>query len=180
MSAETDFALSRPFLVDDLKEEAKMDVEADASECAAMAERLNVLSVDGLAGSLRLTREIGAVIRLHGSVKAELTQACVVTLVPVKTTVSLEMDRRYGPPELVVEADDDEDDIPFDDDDPPDVIEAGVIDVGDAVVEQLALEIDPFLRADGAEFEGYSSGPVGADAVKSPFAALEVLVKKPK
>ena len=180
MSEESDCVLSRPFLVDDLEEEAKMDIEADAAERAAMASRLNVLSVDGVAGILRLTREIGAIVRLHGAVNAELTQACVVTLAPLKTTVSLEMDRRYAPPELVVEADDDEDDIPFDDDDPPDIIEAGVIDVGDAVVEQLALEIDPFPRADGAEFEGYSSGPSGADAVKSPFAALEGLVKKPK
>ena len=46
--------------------------------------------------------------------------------------------------------------------------------------EQLALEIDPFPRAEGAEFPGYSSGPEPVEKAKSPFAALEDLLKKQK
>ena len=179
MSNDSRSTFLRPFSVDELKTEAKMDVEADASERMALIARLKVVSVDRLAGSLRLTRELGAIIRLHGLLNVEVTQSCVVTLEPLKTVFELEIDRRYGPPEVVEEEGEDED-VPFDEDDPPDVIEDGTIDVGEAVAEQLALEINPFPRADGAEFEGYSSAPAEADNARSPFAALEELVKKPK
>lgn len=179
MSDDSLSAFSRPFSVDDLKTEAKIDVQADALERSALSAQLNIVSVDKLAGSLLLTRELGAIIRLHGALDVELTQSCVVTLKPLKTAISLGIDRRFGPPEIAEDGGDDEE-ISFDDDDPPDIIEDGVIEVGEAVVEQLALEIDPFPRADGAAFEGYSSDPSGPEDVKSPFAALEGLVKKPK
>ncbi|MBL6928336.1 MAG: DUF177 domain-containing protein [Rhodospirillales bacterium] len=179
MTNDPQTAFSRPFSVDELKTESKMDIEADAAERKALSAQLGVASLDRLAGNLLLTREIGAIIHLHGTVDVELTQACVVTLKPLISTRSLVIDRRFGPPEVVEEEDQDED-VAFDENDPPDVNEDGIIDVGEAIVEQLALEIDPFPRADGAKFEGYSSGPAEVEEVKSPFAVLEELVKKPK
>lgn len=179
MSNDRQSAFSEPFSVDDLKTEAKIDVEADAAERAALSARLNVVSIDKLEGNLHLTRELGAVIHLHGSLNVELTQSCIVTLEPLETVITLEIDRRFGPPELA-EEDVKDLEIAFDEDDPPDVIEDGIIDVGEALIEQLTLEIDPFPRADGAEFTGFSKGPLGAKTKESPFAALEGLVKKPK
>jgi uncharacterized metal-binding protein YceD (DUF177 family) len=62
-------------------------------------------------------------------------------------------------------------------DDPPDVLEDDVIDVAAYLVEHLALEIDPFPRKPGAEFE-----PPPEERPTSPFAVLQGLkdAAKPK
>jgi len=175
---------SRPFPVVDLHEEATRRIEASETECAAVARRLDVEAVAGFAADLTLVREMGAIVRLTGRFRAEITQTCVVTLDPVGTHVEIEVNRRYAPPEVVAdmeaETKSEEEEVPYEDEDPPDLIENGVIDLGEAVTELLSLEIDPFPRAEGAEFPGFASGPGGEDRKESPFAVLEGLVKKPK
>jgi uncharacterized metal-binding protein YceD (DUF177 family) len=54
--------------------------------------------------------------------------------------------------------------------DPPDVLEDDAIDLAAYVVEHLALEIDPFARKPGVEFE-YTP----PDEEESPFAVLKKL-----
>jgi hypothetical protein len=54
------------------------------------------------------------------------------------------------------------------------VLEGDVIDVGDWLVEHLALEVEQFPRKPGAVFEP----PVAVEVI-SPFAALAAL-KDPK
>ena len=54
--------------------------------------------------------------------------------------------------------------------DPPDVLHGEAIDVAGYVVEHLALEIDPFARKPGVEFE-YTP----PDEEESPFAVLKKL-----
>jgi len=171
---------SRPVAVETLKEETAFAIEATSEECETLARRLGVVSVDRLSADLRLTRLMGAIVRLEGQLTAEVTQSCVVTLAPVHSRIAVAVDRRYGPAEAIADAETDAEDLSFEDDDPPDVMVDGIIDMGEAVAEQLALEIDPFPRAEGAEFSGYSSGPESAARAKSPFAALEDLLKKPK
>jgi uncharacterized metal-binding protein YceD (DUF177 family) len=169
---------SRPVAVETVTEEAAFVIEATSGERDNLARRVGVVSVDHLSADLRLIRLMGAIIRLEGRLTAEITQSCVVTLAPVHSRIAVAVDRRYGPAEALADAD--TEDIPFEEDDLPEVLVDGVIDLGEAVSEQLALEIDPFPRAEGAEFPGYSTGPEPAEKAKSPFAALEDLLKKPK
>ena len=51
--------------------------------------------------------------------------------------------------------------------DPPDLLDGDQIDVGGYLVEHLALEVDPFPRKPGVEFE-----PPPPEGPVSPFAAL--------
>lgn len=170
---------SRPVAVDKLTEATKTyAIEATPDECQALARRLGVLSVDRLAAELEITRQIGAIVHLEGRFEAEITQACVVTLVPLHARIAAAVDRRYGPAEALAEAD--SEDIPFDDEEKPDLMIDGVVDLGEAVSEQVALEIDPFPRAEGAEFAGYSCGSDVPREAVNPFSALESLFKKPK
>jgi uncharacterized metal-binding protein YceD (DUF177 family) len=55
-------------------------------------------------------------------------------------------------------------------DETPDIVEDGQIDLGQYVVEQLALRLDPFPRKPGAEFV---QPPEPAEI--SPFAVLKSL-----
>lgn len=169
---------SRPVAIETVKEEAAFAIEATPAERENLARRLGVVSVDLLAADLRLVRLMGSMVRLEGEFAAEVTQSCVVTLASVHSRIAASLDRRYGPAKALAETD--AEDMSLEDDDPPEVLADGVIDLGEAVSEQLALEIDPFPRAEGAEFPGYSSGPEPVEKAKSPFAALEDLLKKRK
>ncbi len=87
---------------------------------------------DGLGGGL---------IRLSAELDAEVMQACVVTLEPVASRVEEEFSLLYGgveeTREVVLDA---EAEI-------VEPLEDGVIDIGEAVAQQLSLALDPFPRA---------------------------------
>ena len=99
-------------------------------------------------------------------------QSCVVTLEPVRQAVEASLDLRIL----------DEGGVPADDDpDSPDEIESagGMVDLGEAVAEQLALALDPYPRAAGAELPEFDppEEPVAPEppAKPNPFAALAKL-----
>ncbi|MDX9861197.1 MAG: DUF177 domain-containing protein [Rhodospirillales bacterium] len=169
---------SRPVAVETVTEEAAFSIEATAGERDGLARRLGLVSIDRLSAELRLIRQMGAMLHLEGRLTAEVTQSCVVTLAPVHSCIAVDVDRRYGPAEAIAEADAEE--VALEDEDPPEVLVDGIVDLGEVISEQLALEIDPFPRAEGVEFTGYSSGPTPAEKANGPFAALEDLLKKPK
>ena len=91
---------------------------------------------------------------------------CVVSLEPFETTQREAFSLRFVPEGQESETPDpeSEDEIPY---------AGGTIDLGEAVVEQLALDLDPFPRKEGAEL------PSEADPANvSPFAALAALRAK--
>ncbi len=173
---------SRAIPVESLEDgETVIDIEADADERAALARRFGLLAVDSLTAKVGLTPVDVGRVRVHGALAAEVTQACVVTLEPVTTRVEASFERLYGadaPEEaggLITDADTGESPEPF---------AHGAVDVGEAVAEQLALELDPFPRAPEVAFDGFSSGfkSVGDDDIGNagPFAVLARLKEKPK
>jgi len=141
-------------------------VAATPAEGAALAARFGILAVHALAAELRLTPEPGGTVRARGRLTAEVEQDCVVTLEPVRQAVSAAIDLRILG----------EGETPADDDpDSPDEIESlgGVVDLGEAVAEQLALALDPYPRAEGSALPALDAGETDeAPAQPNPFAAL--------
>ncbi len=173
---------SRAVPVESLEDgETVIDIEADTDERAALARRFGLLALDSLTAKVGLTPVDAGLVRVHGALAAEVTQACVVTLKPVTTRVEASFERLYGadaPGEadgVITDADTKESPEPFTD---------GTVDVGEAVAEQLALELDPFPRAPGVAFNGFSSASksVGDDDTgdAGPFAVLARLKEKSK
>ncbi len=121
----------------------RLTLTATPEECTALAARFGILSLESFAAELRLTPEEEGTVRTEGSIAASLTQACIVTLEPVAQTVDEPVAFRLLPPGR--EPQDGPDDI--DEIECPD----GIADLGEAVAEQLALAIDPYPRAPGAE-----------------------------
>lgn len=151
-------------------------IEASPEERAVLAKRFDLISLDSLTAVLSLEEEAGGLVRLAGRFEARLVQTCGVTLAPVPGEVRGTLERLYAPAGLIPEALVEEE---MDGEDLPDPIGAdGTIDLGEAVAEQLGLGIDPFPRAPGAAFEGYSSGGDEAQRRDSPFAVLEKLREK--
>ena len=166
--------------------DSDLSLEAAREEADALAKRFDLESLDSLTAKLHLTVDQAAgSVCVQGSLDAEFVQTCVVTLKPLPASVHASIVRKFL---TNVSASDSplEIDLSETDDDEPEPIINGKIDFGEIVAEQLGLEIDPFPRAPGSEFTGFSSDsaenqPSEADSEASsgPFAALARL-KEPK
>jgi len=129
------------------------------------------LAVDGLE---KLEAEVEAApwldgARLRGRLDAVVRQTCGITLEPMESELEASFELKLLPagspnapaqPEEAV--------LDPEAEDPPELIEDETIDLGAVVVEQLALEIDPFPRKPGATFD---AGPEAEPP--SPFAVLK-------
>src|SRR3546814_14367763 len=73
-------------------------IEADAGERAALAERLDLISLDRLEAKLHAKFVAGGpVVRVAGSFQASAAQSCVVTLEPVPAVLDEPVETRFGP-----------------------------------------------------------------------------------
>ena len=137
-----------------------MTVEASPAECAAIATRLLIPSVEALRCEWTLSAR-GAVFDATGSLTAQLHQECVVSLDAFPVAVAERFAVRFVPAGQESEdADDPEqpDELPYD---------GASLDLGEATVEQLALALDPYPRKPGAVLPEDVS-----DAADNPFDAL--------
>lgn len=132
---------------------------------------------------LRLKGEIRPVGQVDWEITGRLTattvQACVVSLDPVVQNIDEPVARRYVPTPSDVQPTDLDVDPEGDDD--PDMIE-DALDPGALALEVLALALDPYPRAQGAEIKLARAAPPGItpleDAALKPFAGLADLKAK--
>jgi uncharacterized metal-binding protein YceD (DUF177 family) len=152
--------------------------EASADERQELARMLDILSCDALKVSYTLTPLKAGRFRLTGTLDAKVTQACVVTLEPVPSSIeerfAIELypageARASGSAEGEQEVLSTPDIEPFED---------GRIDVGDLVYELLSAALDPYPRKEGVEFDWVDPKTAADPGAVSPFAALAKL--KPK
>ncbi|MFQ6017401.1 MAG: DUF177 domain-containing protein [Kiloniellaceae bacterium] len=151
------------------------EIAASAEERAGLAKRFGLLALDRLTASLRLRRCGGrGLVRVSGRFAAEVTQACVVSLEPVKSYLEESFSQLYTFAPL--ETADHADFIDLEAEDPPEPAGPGGIELGEAVAQQLALALDPYPRAPGAKLAGGSSGGAQEGPERhSPFAVLRGL-----
>ncbi len=154
--------LSRPIAADRVSTAGlTVLVEATEAECAAIARRLMLPAVDGLRCEWRLRPGHSGRLEAEGSLRVRVRQVCVVTLDEFESDVVEEFAVQF----VAAGSEDDEADDP----DEPDQIpfEGGLLDLGEAAVEQLALALEPYPRKPGAELA--ASDSEGED---SAWAAL--------
>lgn len=145
-------------------------LSADEATRARIAELLDLPSLARFEGEVTVAPWLdGAEVRSRWS--ADLQQLCSVSAEPFDSALSGEFTVRAVPsdshaapsPEAEVTVDPDAED-------PPDVLEGETLDLGGYLVEHLALELDPFPRAPGAEWVAPEEPPE-----PSPFAKLAAL-----
>jgi len=167
---------TRPIRLHELGRGAiKLSLEADAAERAKIAGDLGLESLPMLRADVTVRPWLDGA-EISGRLRARVEQLCSVSLEAFEQPLEGEIDVRVvpaGSPNAPGESPH-EVELELDSPDPPDVLESDVIDVAAYVVEHLALELDPFPRKPGAEFD-YE--PPTQEA--SPFAVLKNL-KTPK
>ena len=151
-------------------------IEANQAEREALAERFELVSIEAFGGKLELTPWRRGGVRVQGTLKADVTQTCVVTLDPFAVSVEVSVDRNFlgqtnaGATQVS--------NVESLEEDEPDLISGNSIDLGELASEALGLVLDPYPRKPGAEF---ASGPEPEDApvkTRQPFASLAALREK--
>jgi len=173
--------LSRIVHVENLgPQEFTQDIHAQAAERAALAGRLGVDRLNDLTAGVTLHLRADGEVVLNGQLNARVTQTCGITLEPVESEISSSFSIHYSEDPGSSQALDEEQFSGLDDNsEAPEMIVDGKIDIGDVIAEQLSLEIAPFPRVKGAQFDGYSTGdgsetrPVSAKP--NPFEVLRKL-----
>ncbi|SCA55131.1 conserved hypothetical protein [Candidatus Terasakiella magnetica] len=172
---------THPFAVDKLGPNPKrIHIDATEQERAALSERFDLDEMTIFKSQAVLQRLSGKKIECRYEGHCEIIQQCVVTFKPVKTGIDLAFTRVY---DSSFKHQDDEKEVEIDIDatDELDPIIDGVIDLADALAEELGLEIDPYPRADGIAYTEIGVGPeITEEEIKSnnPFSVLAEIKNK--
>jgi hypothetical protein len=141
-------------------------VNATDAECAALAQRMRLPAVLGLTCDFRMARDSAGTLFAHGHLVAKVVQVCVVSLDEFTATVEDRFAVRC------VEQGQESEQV---DPEAPDEIVYidGILDLGEAAAEQLAIALDPYPRAPGAEMPDIADEPADHS-----FAALSALRRR--
>jgi len=157
----------------------EITLDPDEAERGALAERFDLLALDGLVAHVTARGE-GRGMQVSGRLRASVVQRCVATLDPVAAEVEDDFTVVFLPE--LVDADDEAVDVTAEEDFEP--LSGDRVDVAEIVAQSLSLALDPYPRAPHA-------GPVGAagahdprepapeeDEERNPFAVLKKLRHK--
>ncbi len=172
---------THPFEIDKLGPNPKrIHLTPSNDELKGLCERFDLQEMTSFVGEAVLRRLSGQKIEIKYQASTRFKQECVVTFKPVDKELELAFTRVYDASKKKRQVEK-EVEIDIDDTDDLDPVIDGVIDLAADVTEEFGLELDPFPRADGADFEDYGIGPdITEKEVRSanPFAVLEGLKNK--
>jgi len=159
--------------LDQVRDGERVELVADEAERKSVAERLGLSDLDCLQAHATLTRKKD-LIEADGRIVASLTQSCVVTGVPIPSHVDEHFSLIFMPEPQTSRSDEEVALGPAD----CDVIfyDGGIIDLGSAIADTLALSLNPYPRSAGADAALKEAG-ILSEAEAGPFAALAQLKK---
>lgn len=141
-------------------------IVADEKECLALAKRLKVPAVYAVSAHLVLKPWRGGGYKVSGTVKVDLDQESVVSLEVFRSSETFEVERYFLPkPDEASEED-------------IDIIQHGVIDIGEVAAETIGLELDLYPRKPGEVFQDTNEDAEETTARISPFAVLKAKDKQ--
>ena len=158
---------SHRLALDQIRDGERIDLVADETERAAIANRLGLMSIDRLDAHVVLERN-GGEVRATGRIKAALTQSCVASGETLPARVDEAFELRFvpepsGKPDDEVELDSKELDVVFHD--------GAGIEIAAAIAVSLMLSLDPYPRGPTADAALQAAGVLSEEQA-GPFAAL--------
>ena len=159
---------------DQVRDGERIELTADEAERRSIATRLGLDGLDCFQAHATLIRK-GRLIEADGRILASLKQNCVVTGEPVPAHVDEPFSLVFMPAPEPGRSDEEIELAPAD----CDVVfyDGGTIDLGAAIADTLALNLDPYPRSAGAEAALKEAG-ILSEAEAGPFAALARLKKE--
>jgi Large ribosomal RNA subunit accumulation protein YceD len=160
---------SRELAVDSVPDSGlDIGVDANEAECAALAEECGLAAIHELEAGFQVRKLDRARFKVTGSLRARVTQICVVSLEPFETLVEAGIDVDFAPSGVsgggLAAAFHGGEDF-------PDPIVDGKIDLGALAAEFLVLNLDVHPRKPGVSFDAAAVHGETCDK-NSPFAVL--------
>jgi hypothetical protein len=132
-------------------------IDADARQRAALASEHELLSVESYRAELLVEPWKRNGVKVSGRVRADITQACIVTLDPVEAHIDESVDALFLPEQskLGRQGFDGGGEILLDAEGPdgPETFSGDAIDVGALAEQFFGLAIDPYPRKQGVSLE---------------------------
>ena len=169
-------------------------IEAAPDDCAKLAARLDVPEIKNLSAHVEVSRSgyNKAVIQVSGTVKADVTQTCVVSGEPIHSHVLEEFEAWYADREQFISLDKarherqgrgvDAEIAMMEEREDPEPMINGKIDLGDLAGQYLSLGLEPYPQIEGAvppKVPGVTIVPEGtvieSPLRRNPFEALKKL-----
>lgn len=148
---------------------------ASPDERLAIANSLDIVACDALE-CVYTIRSLGqGRYRMRGTVKARVTQRCVVTLEPLSQEIAEHFDVEFWPPGTLPDVGDAEVEVLSVPEIEP--IPHGMIEAGRVIGEIVAAALDPYPRKADASLEWQEDDGAAAPEESGPFAALKKLKK---
>ncbi len=159
--------------------------DIDAAQRTALTNHLSLVGIEKLEAQLRFRHWAKDGVQVEGEFTSDLQSQCPVSLQPVTQSLDGEFNAKFVPTTSKLAKprlnDDGEMILDFDADDVPDIFEGNQLDAWMILLEYLALEIDPFARAQNVELDQSFTDDTDIladeNAPPSPFAVLESLKK---
>jgi uncharacterized metal-binding protein YceD (DUF177 family) len=170
--------LIRTLRVDELKEGEERSIESNGAEREAIAALLDLVALDRLSFAFRFHRPGEGRLALRGTLGASVTQTCVVSLEPVKSTIEVPVQIEFWPQHLIEDRAETVDEATSHSTlDWPEPIVDHKIDLGPVISETLATALDPYPKREGVSFAWSEADAeaAGAEKVEGPLAALKRL-----
>ena len=137
------------------------------ADLLALNERFGWVSVDHLAGELRIRKVARDCWDVKGHITGQIAQSCIVTGEPVPENIDFQIEERYVRPAKQTG----QVEVGLDGVEP---IKNGAIDIGELAVQSLCLAASAWPRVDDTP-DCYSLGEHEPD---HPFARLSVLKRQ--
>ena len=139
------------------------------ASCRHVAERFGFLSVDRLQAQLQVKQIARDCWQVSGRLSAQLVQACIATGQPVSEQIETLITERFVPPNEESDATRPEEVVA---DDSAEYLEAGMIPLGEMLVQHAALAANPWPRHAEAP-QSWQAGPQSKREATSPDAGLD-------
>lgn len=151
--------------------------KATDEERVELARELDILSCESLAVTYEIKPRGAERYIFSGTLEADVTQGCVVTLDPVPARLSEAFEIELGPPAALAPEGGASAADELEVSSVPDVepIEDGRIDVGTMIFGVLSAALPLYPRKSGVEFDWVDPKTEADPEVASPFAALAKL-----
>ena len=151
----------------------RLRLEPNEADRAAIAKRLGLVSLPALRADVTVKPWLDGV-EVTGHFEAVAEQVCGVSLDPFEQPLEGDIEVQAVPAGSPHAASAEGGELELDPDAPdaPDVLAGDSIDVAAYLIEHLALELDPFPRKPGVEFDYQPT-----EVETSPFAALKKLTE---
>ena len=149
-------------------------ISASEGERAALARRLELVSLDRLDAAVELIPRSGRTILLRADFEAAFEQRCVVTLDPIAGVLAERFELLFGPSEAEeMAAGLASEDVAFE------PLDGDAIDIGEAVAQEFSLALPRFPRSPDIRVETEPDATAGSSSAPgNPFAGLLRLVDR--